>query len=107
MKRENTNNQHYLLAKKRVEKIKGFYWHLLIYIFANTIISLAMAFDLIIENKKAFIEVILNFKVYSFWFFWGIGLFFHFLKVYGTKIFFSKTWEKRKIKEIINKSSLN
>ncbi|MCK5638887.1 MAG: 2TM domain-containing protein, partial [Flavobacteriaceae bacterium] len=36
-------------------------------------------------------------------FFWGIGLMFHAYGVFGKNLLFSKDWEERKIKEIIEK----
>jgi hypothetical protein len=39
--------------------------------------------------------------------FWGIGLVFHFLGVFGADVFFGSNWEKRKIKEFMDKDLNN
>ena len=44
-----------------------------------------------------------NFNAYSTAFFWGIGLAFHWVGVFGKGIVFSKKWEERKIKELMDK----
>lgn len=92
---ESTFNQqqNYLKAKKRVEDIKGFYIHLLVFILVNPIIILV---------NLTFVP-----QFYFFWFAllgWGFGLFFHWLGVFGFQLLgFGKDWEERKIKEIMNK----
>lgn len=93
--------QQYLKAKKRVKDIKGFYSHLLVYIFVNIFISGIIMFGLTEGGDYSFTEAIQNFGVYSTWLFWGIGLFFHWLGVFGFKSFISKGWEERKIKELM------
>jgi hypothetical protein len=95
--------QSYLRAKKRVKVIKGFYSHLLIYILINIFISGVIVFGLM-ESDYSFADAITNFGVISTWLFWGIGLFFHWLGVFGFKSFgLGKDWEERKIKEMMEK----
>lgn len=103
MKSKYLEEQKYIVAKKRVEKIKGFYWHLITYIVVNVIISVTIIIGLINEDMLTFGKAIENFGVFATWLFWGIGLFFHWLGVFGTNLFFSKKWEERKIKELMNK----
>jgi len=66
-------------AKKRLEELKGFYWHLAAYIGVNSFITI---FTIVgrMSNGASFLEV-LNFGTFAVWFFWGIGLFFHGMKV--------------------------
>ncbi|WP_272148978.1 2TM domain-containing protein [Tenacibaculum aiptasiae] len=101
MERDYTQEHKYLLAKKKVEKIKGFYWHLAAYIAVNIFISTVIVIGLTTEENKSFVEAITHFGVYATWLFWGIGLFFHWLGTFGTNIFFNKDWENRKIEEYI------
>lgn len=99
----NYKEEHkYLLAKKRVEKIKGFYWHLAAYIIVNIFISVVIIMGLMNEDNLTFTKAITNFGVYATWLFWGIGVFFHWLGVFGTNIFFNKDWEQRKIQEYLD-----
>ena len=84
--------ERYNQAKKRVEEIKGFYGNLISYIAVNT--------GLLIVN-------LLTSPNYL-WFFWpllgwGIGVFFHAMKVFNFIPFFGKDWEERKIKELMKK----
>lgn len=102
MERDYTEEHKYLLAKKRVEKIKGFYWHFVAYIGVNCFISGVIIFGLMNDNGYTFLEAVTNFGVYATWLFWGIGVFFHWLGTFGTNIFFSKDWEQRKIQEYID-----
>ena len=42
MERDFRREQKYILAKKRVDKIKGFYWHAISYVFINIFISVVI-----------------------------------------------------------------
>lgn len=95
MEKYNTPEYTYQLAKKRVKKIKGFYTHFTIYCIVIPII--------IFTN--------LNFEPHFHWFWfsvvgWGIGLFSHWLNVFGFKMIgLGKGWEEKKIKELINEQN--
>jgi len=89
----------YLRAKKKVDSIIGFYWHLASYLVVNIFLILLIG----INSNQGFS----GFEPYATAAFWGIGLFFHFIGVFGPDIFFSKDWEKRKIEEYINKERQN
>jgi len=91
----------YLRAKKRVEKIKGFYGHLFWYVLVNAFILI-----MIYRNSGAS-DNFWDYKNFSTAFFWGIGLFFHFLGTFGTNLFFGKEWEKKQIEKYINKEKKN
>lgn len=80
-------NTAYLRARDRVEKLKGFYGNLISYCVVIPI--------LIIVNLNTS-------KFQWFWFpmlGWGMGLTFHALETFG----YGKSWEERKIKEILEK----
>lgn len=101
MEKDYTQEHKYLIAKKRVEKIKGFYVHLAVYIGVNIFISCVIVFGLMNDGEN-FSEAITNFGIFSTWIFWGIGVFFHWVGVFGSTIFFAKDWEERKIKEYMD-----
>ncbi|MCJ1805519.1 MULTISPECIES: 2TM domain-containing protein [Flavobacterium] len=89
MENFNDDFQRYEKARKKVKEIKDFYSHLISYLCINTF----------------FIFINLKYSSNHIWFFypmlgWGIGLFFHGLKVYDFS-FISKNWEERKIQEFI------
>ncbi len=88
----------YNKAKKRVEAEKGFYSHLTAYI----IINIALLF---INSDLGDVDI-------NNWFqwnllmtpvLWGIGLVAHGIHVFGKIPTLSKTWEEKKIKELMDK----
>ena len=98
-----TQEASFIRAKKRVKAIKGFYVHLIVYIIINIVISGIIIFGLI-KSDYSFKDSLSNFGVYSTWIFWGIGIFFHWLGVFGFKsLGFGKDWEEKKIKEFMDK----
>ena len=101
---EKNEGVKYLRAKKRVEKIKGFYVHLIVYILVNIFISGVIIYGIMSEDGDSFTDVIQNFGVYSTWVFWGIGVFFHWLGVFGFNVVGSN-WEERKINELMEKEN--
>ncbi len=81
----------YIKAKKRVEEIKGFYTHIVVMVFLLPFL----------------VFINLEFSPQYHWFWWAIignllGVFFHWLGVFGFKNFLGRDWEERKIKEYMN-----
>ncbi|QRM89839.1 histidine kinase [Lacinutrix sp. WUR7] len=90
MERINTNTKEdaYYRAKKRVEEIKGFYGNLTSY-------CLVIPFLIFINYSTSS-----NFQWFWFPMFgWGMGVVIHAFTVFG----YGKTWEERKINEILEK----
>ena len=81
-------------AHKKVQEIKGFYIHLIVF---------AVVIPMIIMVNFTFSP---GYKWFWFPLFgWGLGLFFHWFGVLGVdKLGFGKDWEERKIKEYMNKN---
>ncbi|MGQ7944795.1 2TM domain-containing protein [Flavobacterium sp. WC2509] len=84
----------YYLAKKKVEKIKGFYGNLVSYIAVNILL----------------IFINLSTTPNHLWFYWpliwwGLGVVFHGLKTFEVFPVFGKDWEERKIKELMEKEN--
>ncbi|EAR12067.1 hypothetical protein PI23P_12057 [Polaribacter irgensii 23-P] len=104
MEREFRENQKYIQAKKQVDKIKGFYIHFAVYAAVNVFLSGIIIFGLTnnSDNEYNFVQAMSHFGVYSTWLFWGIGLFFHWLGVFGSNVFFGKNWEKKQIEKYMN-----
>ena len=88
-----TEQDKYLQAKKRVEKIKGFYSHLFWYLVVNAFIAF-----MILKNSD---PEDLTFWTFSTAIFWGIGLAFHAFSVFGKNVLFGRDWEKRKVEEFM------
>lgn len=90
-------------AKEKVEELKGFYGHLFAYIGVNTMITVIK----IVKNLgdgETFMQSFFDFGTFAIWFFWGIGLFFHWVKVFNINPFFGKDWEKRQIQKYMDES---
>lgn len=85
----------YLKAKEKVKKIKGFYSHLTVYILVNI-------FLIVLFNQK-FNDNFWSFGTFSTAIFWGIGLMFHALGVFGPDLVFGKSWENKMIKKYMDK----
>lgn len=102
LKKDNIDNSTdskeklYKLAAKRVEEIKSFYIHLVIYVLVNI-----MIFFLI--NDYSFNNIKFHMGTLATPFFWGIGLFCHWANVFGPSVFFGKKWEEKKIRELMEK----
>ncbi|MGG6230549.1 2TM domain-containing protein [Tenacibaculum sp. SDUM215027] len=94
MEEEYTLNYKYAKAKKKVEKIKGFYIHLIVTILIIPVL----------------IFINLKFVPSYYWFYYPvagmlISVFFHWLGIFGIeKIGLGKDWEERKIKEFLEKN---
>ena len=94
----NQNTEEYQYAKNSVKKLKGFYIHFGIYLIVNTMIIFGTFYDRPFNSNNFF-----SFETFSTAIFWGIGLFFHWISVFGKNIIFNKSWEDRKIQELMNK----
>lgn len=94
-----SEEDRYLRAKKRVKQIEGFYWHFFWYMVVNIFI-LVMIYR---GNNENFWQ----FGHFSTAFFWGIGLAAHWASVFGKNIIFSKDWEERKIREFMDKDKFD
>ena len=96
----------YERAKKKVKAIKGFHGHLWVYILVNVLLLLLRADILSVvtgREVKIYAEEWIHWNILSSWFLWGIAVLIHGLYVYRHKFGFIKTWEERKIKELMDK----
>ncbi len=92
MENKYQNEDRYFKAKKRVEEIKGFYGNLIAYVVVNLGL---LAINLLTSPNHL-------------WFYWpmigwGVGVFFHGMKVFNYMPFLGKDWEEQKIKEFMDK----
>jgi hypothetical protein len=99
---DNNNRKKLDRAKKRVEKIKGFYIHLAVYILVNTFIS-TMKVIRDMGDGESFNDAFWDFGTFAVWFFWGIGLFSHGLNVFSYNLIFGKDWEEKQIQKYMDK----
>lgn len=94
-----TTEQRYRLAQKRVEKIKGFYNHLLIFSIINGIIVFLNISNL--EAGETYFQWH-NFITFSIW---GTFLLLHAAFAFIPNIVFGAEWEERKIKKFMDEES--
>lgn len=105
MKIIESEQERYKRAELKVKQMKGFYWHLFWYLVVNIFLTFGGTFNHLIKyGEFNFSEI--HFGNFTVWFFWGIGLAGHWLKVFGNNFVFSRDWEKRKIKEYMDKDQL-
>lgn len=93
-------------AKKRVEEIRGFYYHLTVYILVNAILLIFRTpivlffIDMGDSQDEGFAEWLdVNMIVTPA--LWALGLFIHYAVVFGLKPKFIKNWEKRKLEQFL------
>lgn len=98
---ENIDHLRMERAKKRVRSIAGFYKHLSVYLIINAFLITLKYFNLDADEK------FFQFSTFSTAIFWGIGLAFHAMGVFGTNAFLGPDWEERKIREIMAKEKNN
>ncbi|NQY30378.1 MAG: 2TM domain-containing protein [Flavobacteriaceae bacterium] len=91
----------YNRAKKKVDKIKGFYTHAIVYVVINTML-LSM-----IYTGYANVTDFWNFGSFSTAIGWGIGLFVHGISVFGKQLFFSSNWEEKKMEQFLKEEEQN
>ena len=96
-----TKTEVYKRAKRKVDGLRGFYIHLLVYVLINGFFSINVLVRGWFEGSS-WRETIQDFSFFSLWFFWGIGLLFHAIVVFDLNPFFSKEWEDKKIKRILD-----
>jgi hypothetical protein len=101
MESNQDQEKRFIVAKKRVEKIKKFYKHLAIYIIVNIFLtSIFIIGDM--DDGDTFAEAFFQYKNIAIWMYWGFGILYQALTIFGNGMFFSKDWEQRKIKEYAN-----
>lgn len=97
MEKNFQEDENFKAAQKRVKDIKGFYIHLIVYLFVN--IALFVTDNNFTELKEN------GFEISNFYtaLFWGIGLAAHWASVFGSGLFLGNKWEEKKIREIMDK----
>lgn len=109
----NSNNdvqKAYEIAKKRVKKERDFYIHLAIYVAINIAILFfkdRLLYFIDASEKDAEFFQWWNFSNIITPLVWGIGLFSHWLWAFEKIFVFSKDWEERKIKKMMEDDNLN
>ncbi len=90
---EPRNTKKYDRAKKRVDQLKGFYIHFLVYVCVNAFILINIYLNL--RNGESFWQWGHFFVLFA----WGIGIGFHAAKTFGFNPILGKNWEERQIQK--------
>jgi len=96
-----SEKSRYNRAKKKVDRIKGFYTHAIVYGVINTILLL------MIYTGYANVTDFWNLGSFSTAIGWGIGLLIHGISVFGKELFFSSNWEEQKMKQFLKEEEQN
>ena len=87
-------------AKRKVEKLKGFYTHLGIFLVINLLMTgFKVSNDL--QSWDAFMNEITSLNVLSSWTVWGVILLIHALTVFVFPNIMGYDWEERKIEQLM------
>lgn len=91
-------------AQKKVEILKGFYSHLLVYIVVNMALFVVrghvLEFFQSESPDKNFIEWV-DWNILIVPIFWGIGILFHAAKAFQYKLKFIKNWEEKQMEKFL------
>jgi len=100
-----TEDLKFIKAKNKVEKLKRFYIHLIVYTIVNTVITIVKIMNNI-NNGETFNEAFFDFSTIIIWLTWGIAIALHAFSVYGIPLILGEDWEERKIEKLM-KQELN
>ncbi len=93
--------QRFERATKRVKAISGFYRHFIVYLLVN-IFFLTLKYFKLGPNQEFW-----NTGNFSMAIWWGLGVAFHAIGVFGPGLFLGSNWEERKIRQIMEKEKNN
>lgn len=99
--RDFNKEEAYIKAKKRVDEIRNFFIHLLVYVVINTVISTLKIVNNI-NNGETFSEAFFDFSTFAVWMAWGIGLTFHGVAVLSESTLIFNKWKDKKLKQYID-----
>ena len=89
---EHFNREEIERMRSRVQAMRGFYTHLLLYLLINLTL-------LIVNTVRNPETCWCHYTALG----WGVGLLSHWWGVFGARIFFSREWEERKIRDLLEK----
>ena len=99
-------DQKYLRAKTKVDRLRGFYIHVIVYVCVNAVIT-AIKIVKNLENGETLNEAIFDFATIALWLTWGVGIGFHAFSVYGFDYFLGKNWEEEQLRKFMDEEDEN
>lgn len=101
-----TNKITYLKAKHRVDQLKSFYKHLLVYSVINFFIIVIKVLNNL-SNGETFEQAFFDWSTFFVAIIWGIFLGMHIFYVVIIPAIFGKNWELNKIESLMKKDLQN
>ncbi len=89
-------SKNYILANQKVTVLKRFYFHLILYLISIPVFFILM-FSIEKGNNANFWMWLILTTVVT----WSITIFIHAWNIFGSGLFFKKSWEDRKIMEFM------
>ena len=97
---ETNDDKSYLIAKNRVEKLREFYVHLLVYVITNMMIS-AVKIGFALNEGVNLYDAVFNLNTFAVWIIWGIFMGIHTLKVIALPAVLGYDWESKKLERFM------
>lgn len=91
----------FIKAKGKVEKLKRFYTHLVVFVVINCVITAVKVMHNM-NKGETFEEAFFDFATLASWLFWGVALALHAFSVFGIHLLLGEDWEERKIEKYMN-----
>ncbi len=95
------NKDKLIRAKKRVDNIKGFYKHLLVYFIVNSMLSTLKVFHNM-KGGETFQEAFYDFSTFVLWMAWGIGIIFHWVGLLDDSSISLSLWKSKKLNQYLD-----
>ena len=96
----------YVRAKYRVDQVRGFYVHFMIYLIVNSGITVFKVYRNM-SHGETFNEAFFDLATYVSWIVWGLGLAIHCFAVFGLPMILGKNWEQKKLEQFMQEELEN
>lgn len=93
-------DRSYLIAKNRVEKLRKYYVHLIVYLVGNLLIS-GVKVSFALSEGASLYDAIFNLNTFAVWIIWGIFVVIHTFNVLGLPLLLGYDWESKKLERFM------
>ncbi len=101
--KEFSKEYRYERAQSKMQNLRAFYIHLVVYFIANSVISVAKVIRNV-NNGETLNDAIFDFATIALWLIWGVAIAFHAFSVYGLDMLLGKNWETKQLKKYMNQN---
>ncbi|MDT0559157.1 2TM domain-containing protein [Ichthyenterobacterium sp. W332] len=91
----------YFRARHRAERLRKFYFHCIIFLIVNVVISLFKV-NRNVNNGESFSDAVWDLDTFIVWIIWGIVLLIQTISVFGLPFILGKNWEEDKLKQFMD-----